>query len=62
VHAWEKAIRYVEFDYHGEERLLVIGADRHRRMLEPAGGPSATPTRSIHADAWRLTFDDYPRC
>ena len=34
VHAWESAIRYVEYEYRGDERLLVIGADRHGRMLE----------------------------
>lgn len=33
-HAWAHAIRYVEYEYDDEERLLVIGADRHGRMLE----------------------------
>jgi hypothetical protein len=28
LHAWDNAIRYVEFDYEGEDRLLVIGGDR----------------------------------
>jgi hypothetical protein len=28
-HAWLNAIRIVEYDHEGEERLLVIGADRH---------------------------------
>lgn len=27
-HAWLNAIRLVEYDHDGEERLLVIGADR----------------------------------
>lgn len=30
-HAWSNAIRLVEYDYLGEERLLVIGPDRHGR-------------------------------
>lgn len=61
VHAWENAIRYVEFEYHGEERLLVIGADRHGRMLELVAVPSDTPNRIIHADALRPTFYEYLR-
>ena len=26
-HAWRNAIRLVEYEYAGQERLLVIGAD-----------------------------------
>ena len=47
-HAWFNAIRLVEYEYDGEERLLVIGADRHGRLLElvavPAGLPSGSST------------------
>ena len=28
-HAWDNAIRLVEYEYDGEERLLVIGPDQH---------------------------------
>ena len=33
-HAWLNAIRLVEYDYEGEDRLLVIGADRNGRLPE----------------------------
>ena len=33
-HAWTNAIRLVKYEYGGEDRLLVIGPDRHGRMLE----------------------------
>jgi uncharacterized DUF497 family protein len=59
VHAWEKAIRYVEYEYQGEERLLVMGADRHGRMLELVAVPADEPTRIIHADRLRPKFYDY---
>jgi uncharacterized DUF497 family protein len=59
VHAFENAIRLVEYDYHDEDRLLVIGADRHGRLLELA--PVPPPTRVIHADRLRPKFYDYLR-
>lgn len=61
AHAWENAIRYVEFEYEGEERLLMIGADRHGRMLELVAVPAHGPTRIIHADRLRPKFYDYLR-
>ena len=61
VHAWENAIRFVEYEYQGEERLLVIGADRHGRMLELVAAPADEPTRIIHADRLRAKFLDYLR-
>lgn len=54
-HAWTNAIRLVEYEYHGEDRLLVIGPDRHGRMLELVAVPAGEPTRIIHAD-------DFDRC
>ena len=41
-------------------RLLVIGADRHGRLLELVAVPVGTPTRIIHADLPRPKFYDYP--
>lgn len=38
-HAWADAMRLVEYDYMGEDRLLVIGPDRHGRLLELAPVP-----------------------
>lgn len=60
-HAWASAIRLVEYDYHHEGRLLVIGPDRHGRMLELVAVPAGTPTRIIHADRLRPAFYDYLR-
>jgi uncharacterized DUF497 family protein len=61
VHAWDNAIRYVEYDYDGDERLLVIGADRHGRMLELVAVPADEPTRIIHADRLRPKFYEFLR-
>lgn len=60
-HAWTNAVRLVEYEYHGEERLLVIGPDRHGRMLELVAVPTDEPTRIIHADRLRPKFFDYLR-
>ena len=60
-HAWENAIRLVEYEYDGEERLLVIGADQHGRLLELVAVPAGGPTRIIHADRLRPKFYDYLR-
>lgn len=60
-HAWHNAIRLVEYEYAGQERLLVIGADRHGRLLELVAVPADEPTRIIHADLLRPKFDDYLR-
>ena len=49
-HAWDQAIRLVEYEYQGEDRLLVIGPDRHGRLLELVAVPARTPTTIIHAD------------
>ncbi|MGJ9411869.1 hypothetical protein ACHAAC_04085 [Aeromicrobium sp. CF4.19] len=49
-HAFENALRLVEYEYDGEDRLLVIGPGRSGRLLElvavPAGSrpASSTPT------------------
>ncbi len=60
-HAWRNATRLVEYEYEGEERLLVIGPDRHGRMLELVAVPAGQPTRIVHADLLRPTFYDYLR-
>jgi uncharacterized DUF497 family protein len=60
-HAWRNALRLIEYEYDGEERLLVIGPDRYGRMLELVAVPAAEPTRIIHADRLRPTFHDYLR-
>lgn len=61
LHAWANAIRLVEYDYRGQDRLLVIGPDRNGRLLEVVAVPAAEPTRIIHADTLRPKFFDYLR-
>ncbi len=60
-HAWHHAIRLVEYEYNGQERLLVIGPDQHGRLLELVAVPADEPTRIIHADRLRPKFYDYLR-
>jgi hypothetical protein len=60
-HAWANAIRLVEYEYEGEDRLLVIGPDRHGRMLELVAVPGGEPTHVIHAGRLRPKFFDYLR-
>lgn len=58
---WANAMRLIEYDYEGEDRLLVIGPDRQGRMLELVAVPTDQPTRVIHADRLRPKFHDYLR-
>ena len=60
-HAWRNAMRLVEYEYLGEDRLLVIGPDRHGRLLELVAVPAEAPVRIIHADRLRPKFYDYLR-
>ncbi len=50
-----------EYEYLGEYRLLVIGPDRHGRLLELVALPVQAPVRIIHADRLRPKFYDYLR-
>ena len=61
LHAYENAIRMVEYEYDGEDRVLVIGADRTGRLLELVAVPLGEPNRIIHADALRPKFYEYLR-
>ncbi len=58
LHAWENAIKLAEFEYDGEERLLVIGPDPSGNLMELVAVPVAGPTRIIHADRLRPKFYD----
>jgi hypothetical protein len=58
-HAWHHAIRLIEYEYDGQERLLIIGPDRHGRLLELVAIPADEPTRIIHADKLRRKFHHY---
>ena len=59
--AWENALRYVEYEYGGEERLLVIGPDQAGNLLELVAVPADAPTRVVHADRLRPKFHDFLR-
>jgi uncharacterized DUF497 family protein len=61
THAWENALRYVEYEYDGEERLLVIGPDPAGNLLELVAVPADEPTRIVHADRLRPKFHDFLR-
>lgn len=61
LHGWENAIRLVEYEYDGEERLLVIGPSRTGQLLELVAVPIDSPTRIIHADELRQTLYEYLR-
>jgi hypothetical protein len=60
-HAYQNAIRYLEFEYRGETRLLVIGADLAGRLLELVVVPSPEASRIIHADLLRPRFRAHVR-
>ncbi|WP_188829571.1 hypothetical protein [Nocardia camponoti] len=61
LHAWDNALRLVEYEYSGEERVLVIGPDVAGRLLELVAVPVDGPSRIIHADRLRPKFHDYLR-
>ncbi|MGN6251385.1 MAG: hypothetical protein ACTHNS_06180 [Marmoricola sp.] len=61
LHAWENAMRLIEYPYQGEDRLLVIGATPSGTLLELVAVPVGGPVRIIHADALREKFYGYLR-
>lgn len=61
LHALRNPLRYVEQEYDGEVRRLVLGADSSGRMLEIVVVPADQPQRVIHADRMRPKFYDYLR-
>jgi uncharacterized DUF497 family protein len=60
-HCWAHAIRLVEYDYGGEDRLLVIGPSPSGQLLELVAVPPTQPERILHADRLRPKFYDYLR-
>jgi len=61
LHAYDNALRLVDYEYHGEGRLLIIGPDRSVNLMEVVAVPAQTPLRIIHGDALRPKFYDYLR-
>jgi uncharacterized DUF497 family protein len=50
LHAFRNAVRLVEVEEYGEERLIVIGPDRAGNWLELVAVPTEDADRIIHAD------------
>lgn len=61
LHAYDNALHLVEYEYHGDKRLLAIDPDQAGNLMEVVAVPAQTPLRIIHADALRLKFYDYLR-
>lgn len=59
LHALANALRTIEVEMHGEDRLLVIGPTRSGLLLELVLVPAADPDRIIHADRLRAKFYVY---
>ncbi|NEE01912.1 DUF4258 domain-containing protein [Phytoactinopolyspora halotolerans] len=59
LHAIRNPFRYIEQEYDGELRILVLGADCTGRLLEIVVVPAHDPQRVIHADRMRPRFYDY---
>lgn len=53
LHAFRNAVRLVEIEQYGEERLVVIGPDRAGNWLELVAMPAHDADRIIHADRLR---------
>jgi len=58
-HAVHVPLRYVEQEYDGETRLLIIGADASSRLLEIVVVGEGDTARVIPADVLRPKFYDY---
>lgn len=61
LHAYTNAVRLVEIEQHGEERLIVIGPDRAGNWLELVAMPADAADRIIHADRLRPKFYEFLR-
>ncbi len=60
-HAYRNAVRLIEIEQHGEDRLIVIGPDRAGNWLELVAMPARDTNRIIHADRLRPKFFDFLR-
>lgn len=59
LHAFTNAVRFVEVEQHGEDRLIVIGPDRAGNWLELVAMPANDADRIIHADRLRPKFYEF---
>lgn len=56
LHAYVNAVRLVEIEQYGDERLIVIGPDRAGNWLELLAMPANDADRITHADRLRPEF------
>ena len=59
LHAYTNAVRLVEIEQYGEDRLIVIGPDRAGNCLELVAMPADDVDRIIHADRLRPKFYEF---
>lgn len=59
LHAYNNAVRLIEIEQHGEDRLIVIGPDRAGNWLELVAMPADDADRIIHADRLRPKFFEF---
>lgn len=59
LHAYANAVRLVEVEQYGEDRLIVIGPDRAGNWLELVAMPAEESDRIIHADRLRPKFYEF---
>lgn len=59
LHAYANAVRLVEVEQHGEDRLIVIGPDRAGNWLEMVAMPADEADRIIPADRLRPKFYEF---
>jgi len=51
----------VEYEYHGDERLLVIGPDQAGNLMKVAVVPAQTPLRIFMLTPYAPKFYNYLR-
>jgi hypothetical protein len=59
LHAYANAVRLVEVEQYGEDRLIDIGPDRAGNWLELVAMPADEADRIIHADRLRPKFYEF---
>lgn len=60
-HAYRNARALVDFDYRGEQQLMVIGASARGNLIELVIVPVDSPARIIHCNALQSNHYDYLR-
>jgi hypothetical protein len=58
---WDNAQRIIEYEYDGEDRLLIIGPARDGTPLEIVAGPADDPVAIIPVNRLQPNHYDYLR-